>query len=216
MTLTLLTVTRAEPYALPFIAELEDVAGILDAELVIAADGPEAVRRLDQYHDNITLVRSDGYLESVLDRAVARCRDGYILRLDDDERLDDLALMWLHEREYEEADHWAFQRLNLWPDEASYITNLGMFPDPQTRLSVKAKSGGRHQIHDGSPYGTGRMAHGFIEHHKFLVRSQAEREAVVLGYERIQGGAGSLFMQYSLPEHFAAEIVTAKREKVAA
>lgn len=205
-TLTILCVTRAEPCALPFLEDMAGVAYHLDARLLIAADGPEAYKRLDDLYEHITLVRSAGYLESVLDQAIARCPNGHILRLDDDERCDDLMVDWLARGEYETADHWAFPRYNLWPDEHSFITSLGLYPDPQTRLSVKGKAGGRHQIHVGSPYGTGVIAPVHIEHHKFLVRSLEERRRILAGYERLLPGADR-WRQFSCPEDMPADLI---------
>lgn len=172
--LSILCVTRAEAYALPFLEDMAELANDLDARFYIAADGDQALARLDGINATTFVVRSHGYLESVLDDAVAKCEDGYILRLDDDERVSDGMYGWLLERSYEQHDHWAFPRANLWPDENQRldgnVNGAVLWPDLQTRLSVKAKSGGRTRIHQGSPHGRGEVAPVVIEHHKLLVR----------------------------------------------
>lgn len=211
--LTVLCVTRADPYALPFLDEMTGLAADLDAHLVVAADGDRAHRTLDGIDADLILVRSHGYIESVLDDAVSYCPDGHILRLDDDERPSYEMYDWLLERCYETNDHWAFPRYNLWPDERSYITSLSLWPDLQTRLSVKAKAGGRTKIHYPSPYGTGVVANVAIEHHKFLIRDIDERRETLDRYERLQPGAGSRFRQFSVPEDLpTSQIAVAERD----
>lgn len=141
--------------------------------------------------------RDAGCIENVLDAAVAQCREGYVLRLDDDEAMSPEMLAWLASGAYREHDHWAFPRMNLWPDTGHFIASHSLWPDYQTRLSVKAKSGGRSSIHDGSPFGTGELAPVPIEHHKFLVRSEAERREILARYEAL-GAHG--YAQFSVPE----------------
>jgi len=198
--LTILCVTRGDDYAIPFLHGMEALAEQIGAEVFIVADGGEAFDRLEDF-ERVGLVCSDGYIESVLDEAVSRCPDGYILRLDDDEQPDAAMVGFLKARAYQCADHWAFPRMNLYPTEDTFITNLGLWPDLQTRLSVKAKSGGRNVIHAGSPYGTGYVGPGAIEHHKFLVRSFDERMEVLQRYERVAAYAGSAhYRAFSVPE----------------
>lgn len=190
MTLTILTVTEYADYAMPFLIGMEALAADLGCDFV-KYDGTGA-----------------DYLENALDRAVAECPDGYILRLDDDEKVSTEMRDWLAAGEYEAADHWAFPRRNLYPDEGHYITSMHLYPDLQTRLSVKEKSGGRLYIHAGSPYGTGQVAPCHIEHHKFLVRSRAERWETVQRYEALQPSAGARFLQFSVPDDMPAHLLT--------
>src|ERR1700752_2044810 len=113
-------------------------------------------------------------------------------------------LSWLASAAYRQADHWAFPRLHLWPDAGQYISNAPLWPDLQTRLSVKAMAGGRHRVHQGSPHGTGRVAWVALEPHKFLCRPYAERQQLLERYEALQTGAGGeLFDMFSLPERYA-------------
>lgn len=188
MNLTILCISEGRAYSAPFIEEMRHAAEILAADFVHLRDG----------HD----LHSGGYLESVLDEAVAQCPDGYILRLDDDELLPSETVDWLLSGRYQADDHWAFPRRNLWPDPQHYIANPPLWPDLQTRLSVKEKAGSRPQIHSGSPYGTGKVAPVPIDHHKFLVRPREEREALVQRYDNIAPGAGGQYVMFSLPERY--------------
>lgn len=183
--LTILCVTAGQPYAEPYLRTFEHLAAHVSAELIIHRDDPPS-----------------GCIERVLDDALEQCSGEYVLRLDDDETLDAAAVHWLALGAYREHDHWAFPRRNLWPDDGQYIVNPPLWPDLQTRLSVKAKSGGRSLVHAGSPHGTGNIAGGAILHHKFLIRTREEREALVTHYESIQDGAGKGYAMFSVPERY--------------
>jgi hypothetical protein len=203
MSLTVLCVTRAEAYAWPFLRDLEDLAAGLDAQLVIGADGPEAKAVLCEgpVAGRIVPLQSQGYIESVLDEAIAACDGDYVLRLDDDERCSPALVQWLQNESYLEADHWKFPRAHFWGDDQSVIVTLHLWPDVQTRLSVKAKAGGQRFIHAGSPFGGGAEAPVYMEHHKFLVKSYDERRAIAERYDAVRLGYGTGGMlPFSLPE----------------
>lgn len=193
--LTVLCVTAGGSYGWEFISEMEELADDLVASFV-EYDGSEAT-----------------HLEQILDDAVAKCDDGYILRLDDDERVSNGMYQWLLAHRYEEADHWAFPRANLYPDEEHRAGGI-LWPDLQTRLSVKEKSGGRNRIHVGSPFGTGEVAPVVIEHHKFLVRPLMDRIAQAREYERILVGAGRSkeYGPFQTPELYSWEFVPYSEE----
>lgn len=193
--LTILCVTQWEPFSMRFLNALSADALLLDA-LFVKYDG-----------------RGAGVIEGVLDDAVASCPEGYVLRIDDDERISPEMLAWLSTGAYRAHDHWAFPRLNLWPDAGHFVASHALWPDYQTRLSVKAKSGGRLRVHDGSPFGTGELAQCPIEHHKFLVRSESERREILARYAERGGAHG--FSQFSVPEDLK-DIDIRSREMVAA
>jgi hypothetical protein len=198
--ITILCITRGESFAYPFLADMAELASDLDALFLIGADGPHAAVGVDGL-GTVVEVKSHGYIESVLDTTIDACPDGYILRLDDDERVSADMYRWLLERQYTKSDHWAFPRMNLIHNTDTFIVSDPLWPDLQTRLSVKAKAGGRNQIHVGSPYGSGTIAAVTIEHHKYLVRSLKERRAIAQRYERIQQGAGTgHYALFSVPE----------------
>lgn len=214
MNLSILCITQIEPHSRPFLLHMIEVVRALPypAEMVIAYDHRHEVSSIAvlqellalpaSFHANsvhITPMHSQGYLESIYDRAVQACRGDYVLRLDDDERMSDHMVRWLVEGVYMLSDHWKFERAHLWGDEQHFIPAQPLWPDHQTRLSKKAKAGGRGVIHAGSPFGGGDLADGcVIEHHCFLVRSYEERKAKMDRYNRIQEGAG--WPAFNLPE----------------
>lgn len=209
--LSFLFVTKGQPYAERFIEVARNVANqCQNAEVVIALDR-ERYTPIARFADFCGLVKSAGYLESVLDEAVEMCRGDYVLRLDDDEMPSAAMAQWLIDEKYLETQSWAFHRANLWGSEETYITNHPLWPDIQTRLAIKEKSGGRKEIHIGSPH-PGRNAPCMIEHHKFLIKNYAERKRIAEGYEKIKTGAGlsDTYKPFSLPEDCLAEINLAK------
>lgn len=212
MRLTLVCVTKAEQFSWPFLIDLQHVAHETEAGLVIGADGAQAMMTLERMlpvgpcHD-VTLVpvQSKGYLESVLDDVLKPVPDGYVLRLDDDERCSPAMREWLRLRHYRASEHWKFPRVHLYPRPGDGALGVMMtphlFPDVQTRLSIKAKAGGRTRIHAGSPFGGGDLATVCIEHHKFLVKDYAERKRIAETYDNYQQGYGTgAFLPFSLPE----------------
>lgn len=208
--LSILCVTNLAAHAQVPLICMSTLADHLGAEFVVGVDGGGEIPLDKGWFDSRVDLQSNGCIESVLDQAIAACSGEYVLRLDDDERVSEAMFTWLSEGRYHDADHWAFPRMHLWPDEEHYITSEPLWPDLQTRLSVKAKAGGRTAVHQGSPYGTGRVADVAIEHHKFLVRDLAEREALVEHYERLQPGAGSdHFARFSVPERYSDHLTTA-------
>lgn len=205
--LSILCVTKMEAHTMPFLIEMSEIARVLDAELVIAADGSEAVDRLLAANERLGAmalceVKSNGDIGSVLDTALKVCRGPFVLRLDDDERCSLAMASWLATYAYRISDHWKFPRANLWGDERHYLRTPQLWPDHQTRLSVKHKAGDRKAVHAGSPYGGGTLAPCVIEHHKFLVRSLEARREIVRRYDSIQAGAGTNFRAFSCPEDF--------------
>jgi hypothetical protein len=197
MSLSILCVTKAEPHAREFLKSMETLG-----EFVVVADGEMATKRLEEWgFAPKTQVHSKAYIESVLDEAVAVCTTPYILRLDDDERCSEAMIQWLRDKKYESSDHWTFPRVHLWPDDTSVLMTEQLFPDMQTRLSVKAKAGNRHAVHAGSPFGPGEYAPVCIEHYKFIVRSYEERLAIAQVYDSFSPGFGTgQMLAYSLPE----------------
>jgi hypothetical protein len=210
--LTVLCVTKAEPHAEPFVAAMLKLAQACDAELVVAADGFDAFETVLSWDDvadeaELVAVHSKGFLESVLDYALESVRGDWVLRLDDDERVNAPLGAWLQERAFVRSPVWSFRRLNLWGDaDHALCDKTGLlWPDPQTRLTDRALAGGRKAIHAASPHGQGVWAPQpcALEHHKFLVKSLEERRAIATKYEALQPGAGSgVFLPFSVPEDY--------------
>jgi hypothetical protein len=185
--LSILCVTRNELCVQRLLEKMKKDADFIGAEFVKVVDGVD--------------VHSNGSIESVLDEAIAMCKDGWILRLDDDEEMSADLKSWFHSSPVAIPDLFTFPRLNLWVDERHYILNENLYPDLQTRLAKKEQSGGRQVIHAGSPFGVGGIVDKPILHHKFLIRDYNERKAIAERYESIAPGAGMGFYKvYSLPE----------------
>lgn len=197
MTLSVLVVSKLEPCSLRFIRAMEGIG----QQLVIAADGDQAFLTAFELDVEATIVKvqSKGYIESVLDQSLEACTGDYILRLDDDELVSEAMREWLRSGAWTSADHWEFPRMHLWNDGVLLTPQL--FPDHQTRLSVKSKSGGRHGVHAGSPFGGGETAPVCLEHHKFVIKSHEMRLAIAQNYDRYCQGYGTGNMKpFSLPE----------------
>lgn len=205
--LTVLCVTRVEDYAWPFLRAMSDLATASGSEFVLALDGEQAQRRFayDQRSDEVSaslvFVQSRGYVESVLDEAIDVCSGEYVFRLDDDESCSGELAQWILFYEFLKSDHWKFPRLHLWGNQDTALVTPHLWPDWQTRLSVKAKAGGRHTVHAGSPFGGGEECPQPILHHKFLVKTLEERIGIAEGYDRFSPGYGTGGMApFSLPE----------------
>jgi hypothetical protein len=202
MTFDLLCVTKAEPHAERFIQAMEDAAFLIGAGMVLCFDGLVSVETAPWVRRH--QVASDGTIESILDEAIRYCQAEFVLRLDDDERMTPGMVDWLRTGDWASNDLWAFPRLNLWGDERHFIKADPLWPDLQTRLSTREKAGGRLGIHDGSPFGPGRIADVEIEHHKFLVRDRAARLEIAQRYEAVRpnAGLGPSYLPFGIPEDF--------------
>ncbi len=205
--ISILCITQAQSYSLPFLRDLARLANILDGEFVVALDDQFSVDLLEQIDrfgrvTRLITVKVEGpSIEGVLDEAISYCHGDYILRIDDDERCSPAMITWLKEKSYLSADHWCFPRVHFWGDSQSVLITPSLWPDQQTRLSIKAKAGGRSQLHAGSPFGFGEHAPVVIEHHKFLVKSYAERKIIAERYDQFRPGYGTRRMlPYNLPE----------------
>lgn len=209
--LSILTVTKAEAYVIPFLREMKNVAEQANAEFVVAGDGPEAMKKLRGWglgdEEVLVSVASKGYIESILDQALNCCGGRYILRIDDDEFMSSEMQRWVVDESYTEADHWKFARAHLWGNRKQYIDAAPLWPDHQTRLSVRKKAGNRTFIHSGSPFGGGKLAPVILEHAKFLVKSREERQAIADRYDSFGVGLGSHGMTaFNIPEKVYQEI----------
>lgn len=201
MKLSILCISRLEDCSLRFIRAMDALANVLDAQFVLMADGCAAFNKAAELDIEalIERVESKGYIESVLDDGVRACNGDYILRLDDDECASPAMVEWLMTGVWAQHDHWEFPRMHLWSDGVLMAPQL--FPDHQTRLSIKSKSGGRHGVHAGSPFGGGETAPCCIEHHKFVIKTRPMRQDVAANYDSYCQGYGTGNMKpFSLPE----------------
>lgn len=190
MDLTICCVTKAEPYVLPLLNEMADLAYELGAEFVVGADGEDAEHFVWSVADRLPGLAYKGmtvrgrFIEEMLNPVLGFCSGDYILRLDDDERVPLEMKAWLMSGDYKRQDSWFFPRFHVWPTRDQVITSQPFFPDFQGRLTTKEKSFRPECIHAGQPWPAHRAPCGF-EHHTFLVKSKEERRAIAAGYESV-------------------------------
>ena len=213
MSLSLLMVSKGEPHAWPFVMKLHQAAGrIPNCEVVICADGPDAYQALRNHSFAVhPLPTTRGFVEDILDTAVSLCRGDYVLRVDDDETLSPALVEWLAAETYYESEVLRFPRVHFWGDDRTVLMTKALYPDWQIRLTTFTMAGGREKRpHSTSPFGIGKPAPVVLEHHKFLVKTRAEREAVADRYEAARPGLGKgpIFQVFSLPEVvYAGEVI---------
>lgn len=197
--LSILIRTTRAPYAEEFLWYGRTLSNLLGAQYVVVQEsgGEEAY----QHADTLVLVSGKGLPDNIVDAGVASCRGQYVLRLDDDEKCSAGMESWLLEGGYRTEDHWQFPRAHLYQNRWTMIVTPQLWPDHQTRLSVRAKAGGLHGQHAGSPFGGGALAPCHLEHYKFVVRSYEERLARAKQYDAWREGDGTGGMRpFSLPE----------------
>lgn len=213
--LSILCVSKVESEVIDLLAKLHDTSVDLGAEFTLVVDGDALTQEFVEKELGIKVagvVKSDGYIESILDEAVSYTHGDYVLRMDDDESVAPDLFDWLTAHEYASFDNWKFPRAHLWQSDNRFIVNPPLWPDMQTRLSVRSKSGHRTGVHAGSPYGGGKLAPCAIIHHKFLVKSIESRRSIASTYDmfHVGYGTGPSMLPFSMPEEaFNGNIETA-------
>lgn len=213
MSLSILCVTNNQHQDVArHILRMHNLAVFVGAEFVLGLDRVGA-KDAEFYREtaNKTLeLCADKLQEDVLDQAVAACSGDWVLRLDDDELVSEALEVWLSKKRYETGNLFAFPRIYLYPDDQHYLTNPGMYPDLQTRLGRKSLMFGVNYVHAGNPNGTGTVIPYAIEHHNLLVKTRAEREAILARYESLRPGAGTVshYARYNVPELFYQELAS--------
>lgn len=208
--ITILCVTNGNGKHIPnFLEQMRQHADVLDACLLIGTDGEHGYHAAIEADANmIAPVRSNGYLESILDIVMEQVRTPYVLRLDDDEKLSPALLAWLKQGKYKEFEIITFPRANMWGDEQHFLSEYPWWMDEQTRFGKTELMTGRNVIHQGNPCGAGVTVPYVIEHHKFLVRDYAERRKIAEQYEQVRPGAGlGEFLPFNLPEDTGRKLV---------
>jgi len=205
--LSILCVTKNDDCVNELLADLAFGAYSLGAELILAADGRDAFTALCcsvlRTKWRVVPVQSRGYVESVLDDALRHTSRRYVLRIDDDEEISTAMYRWLESGIYRSASHWQFPRQHKWKTAHGYgvLMTPHLWPDYQTRLSVRSKAGGRNGVHAPSPYGGGEIAPVSIIHHKYLVRTLDDRRRIAQTYDAYSPGYGTgNMLPFSLPE----------------
>ncbi len=207
MLLSILCISKIERCCIPVIQDLAQLASQLKStEFVLITDGPMAFSQaeaLDLPNKDLKIasIKSQGYIESSLDSALAYCDGDYVLRIDDDEYMSFAMIRWLASTHWLAHDHWEFPRAHMWNHCKSVLMTPQLFPDYQTRLSIKSKAGGRFGVHAGSPFGGGERAPAVIEHHKFVIKDYEARRQIAAVYDNYSPGYGTGNMKpFSLPE----------------
>jgi hypothetical protein len=214
VTLSILCITNNQHAQVTwFVCQLQRLATTLGAELVLGLDRERAQRAKFRSLATVALeLNADQLQEDVMDQAVDACSGAWVLRLDDDEQASPALIHWLQTGAYEQinAPVYAFPRVYLWPDAQHLLSNAGMYPDLQTRLGRKACMYGVNYVHAGNRHGTGQVVPYAIEHHNLLVKSEAERRAILDRYERLRPGAGTRpeYARYNVPEMFYTALET--------
>lgn len=178
MSLSLLCRTKVEPHASHFLVLMSILAERLDAEFVVAVDGRAAMAYVDavqlSQRDHVVHVRAR-------EDALAHCHGEYVLQLNDDECCSPAMVEWLMAEAYHESECWEFPRVHLWPDVETVLMTPPLFPDYQMRMYRYSQL-------------VSRKAPVAIEHHKFLVKSYAER------YDQMMQCANKECAPFILPE----------------
>lgn len=206
--LSILCVTKLEPFAREFLWAMCHLSREIGAEFVVAYDNvTEKAFSQSPPCDVWIRVRSQGYIESVLSEALAACRGDYILRLDDDERCSPAMVAWLKSGAWPSQPAWTFATAGLWGDAQSVLMMPELWPQYHVRLTTRALAGGQTQVHQRHPVRDAAIAPAVIEHHKYIAKSLDERLAIAARYDAIRPGAGKRC--HSVPELAYAEFVIA-------
>jgi hypothetical protein len=84
-----------------------------------------------------------------------------------------------------------------------------LWPDWQSRLSVRSMAGKLNGIHGGSVHGLGApVPQGYIEHHKLLCKTYDQRVSDVRHYDELEPNAGTATRHFYLPEEVPAAFVS--------
>ena len=181
--LSIVTVTTAAPRTEAFLEHMRLVADDLDAEFVVGYDtryGNDGLTLAHKYSDLTALVKSKGYIESILQDVIDSCSGTWILRLDDDEMVSPAMWEWLRERKYNsgESQIWSFPTATLWPTTQTFISDHPFWPDVHPRLSTWKFAKWGRSPHSGALHGPGLVAPVAIAHHKLLVKTIEERRKI--------------------------------------
>jgi hypothetical protein len=212
MSLSVLTLTNGRPYAARFLAEFQQLATELGAEYVIAADGPMGIDVARKYGCNIVPLDLAGRTqENAIAPSVAECHGDWILRFDDDETCSPAMREWLLKREWERGTEkvYSFPYAWLWGDADHFLVSFPFWPDPHARLMPREMTAKWPvQSHGPNPFGVGTIVPVAHLHHKFLVRSFAERQATARHYDTYFPGAGTgeHYGNFTLPETHAKDM----------
>ncbi len=211
MSIAILTFTKGDAFAARFLAEQRQLADALGAEFVIAGDGAAGAAMAERFADRVIPVDTIGIQESHIAWAAWQIKSDWLLKLDDDETISPAMRDWLLRREWETGTEqvYSFPYAWLWGDENHFITSAPFWPDPHARLMPTRffRDWGR-EMHAPNPHGTGTVIPVAHLHHKFLVKSFAERMEVARRYDQLRPGAGTgaHHGKFTMPEYLCQDL----------
>jgi hypothetical protein len=181
--MSIVTVTTGEPRAEAFLLHMRHLADDLGAEFVIGYDtryGSGGMELAHKYSDLTVIIKSKGYIESVLQDVIDAATGTWILRLDDDEMTTPAMWKWLKDKKYEtgETQSWGFAEATLWPTTMTFISSYPFWPDVHPRLQTWKYAKWGRAPHSGPTHGPGLVAPVAIAHHKLLIKSIEERRRI--------------------------------------
>lgn len=206
MSLTILCATRADACVQPFLADMVQLASRCHGYFGVVLDGDDALARWQAFHLPARLLVANGDRHQQMQAMVSTSLTDYVCILDDDERCPSALAAWLEDRQYLAADFWYVSRAWLYPDAQHFITSRKHWPNPSLRVGRRSLITVPTRIHAGWMEGEGTRGtcpHP-VEHHKFLLRSLADREAEVAERDALAPGAG-MYKQY-LPERLMVDV----------
>ncbi len=209
--LSIVCVSEGRPRAERFFEHFRDVANDLGAELVIGIDmkdpnNLDGMRLAQKFADTLVIVKSEGFVESVINDVVAAAHGRWIFVLDDDEMLSHALWEWLRNRGYIDGvtQMWEFPTAAVWPTSMTFLTDEKHWPDIHTRLMTWRFAEWNPTPHGGHRYGRGILCPAAIVHYRYLVKPLDERREI---YKvRDEGAAEHHHML--LEEHYAESGVT--------
>ncbi len=200
--LSIVCITNGESHVMPFLLKMRHAADEIGAELVIGADGEEAMRLAQNVTNRIVTVKSKGYIESILNRVMAAAEGVWILRIDDDEEISPALLSWLKKKSYRSSPLWRIPTMALWENSDQFVVTKPLWPDVHLRLTTwQYRLGWDPKPHAPAPHHTDDIAPGAFLHYKYLLHDYDERKKVADHYESISSGAGhGIHKVFTLPE----------------
>ena len=211
--ISIVCITRAEPQLLPLLEQMSQAAVEMGGEFVLGLDWEPDFEKADDIarysalsglSSRIIFVKSKGYVESVLQYVIDKCKGEWIFRLDDDEGLTPAGWEWMKERKYEANDNWLIPTAALWGDDEHFITSPPFWADRHMRLSRWDKIGtwpDAPHAHPGFDHSRLPTTPFAILHYKYLLRSYEERRDDAEVREALVEDAGlGKRTVYSLPE----------------
>jgi len=205
--MTILCVSTLEDRAFPFFKKMREHADYLGAEFFLVGDCPteEAYEKLLEISSmniahRLMMVKSKGYIESVLTSVYEDVKTTWAMRLDDDEEMSSGLVQWIKDRKHMQSKKWQVPTMNLYSPQ-EYFVEKPLFPDIHLRLSTWKTHPKVSRVHDG--FALAPLCPYSILHHKFVIKPYEERIKIAERYDLISEGAGTgTHLPFNLPEDY--------------